>query len=171
MILNISKIKTEALLLFCRDLINSYHNTQDEIDFGVDENLIKEFDKISEDMLKNINGVCFSNEYYLQNRTHYRPKAILKAYDNLNSILTKNLNENQEFNPSMLYFSMLAVWFKELEKESKSKEYIYFLIYPYFNVYDKLLVNMKNDKFKKINIQMIEIAEKTILNYNNSNIV
>ena len=165
MILNISKIKTEALLLFCRDLISSYHNTQNEIDFGVDKDLIEEFDNISMDMLKNINNVCFKNEYYLQNRKHYRPKAILKAYDNLNNLLTKNLKQNQEFNPSMLYFSMLAVWFKELEKESKSKEYIYFLIYPYFNVYDKLLVNMKNENFKKINIQMIEIAEKTIFQF------
>lgn len=153
MIINISKIKTEALLLFCRDLINSYHNTENEIDFGLDKELIEEFDNISMDMLKNINTTCFKNEYYLQNRTHYRPKAILKAYDNLNNLLTKNLKKNQEFNPSMLYFSMLAVWFKELEKE-----YIYFLIYPYFNVYDKLLVNMKNLNFKKINIEMIEIA-------------
>lgn len=165
MILNISKIKTEALLLFCRDLINSYHDNQDQIDFGVDEDLIKEFDYISLDMLKNINGVCFKNEYYLQNRTHFRAKAILKAYNNLNTLLSKYINQNQQFNPSMLYFSMLAMWFKELDKESNSKEFIYFLIYPYFNVYDKLLVNMKNEEFKKINIEMIEIAERVIFDF------
>jgi hypothetical protein len=62
----------------------------------------------------------------------------------------------------MLYFSLLAVWFKELDKESKSKKYIYFTIYPYGNVYDKLLLNIKDESFKKLNISMIEIAEKII---------
>jgi len=57
---------------------------------------------------------------------------------------------------------MLAVWFKELDKESKSKEYIYFTIYPYANVYDKLLVNIKDEKFKRLNIEMIELAEKVV---------
>ena len=38
----------------------------------------------------------------------------------INNEISKNLKQNEEFNPSMLYFSLLAVWFKELNKESKS---------------------------------------------------
>ena len=65
----------------------------------------------------------------------------------------------------MLYFSLLALWFKELNKESRSKEYIYFILYPYSNVYDKLLVEMKNKEFKALNIKMIELAEKIIYKF------
>ena len=65
----------------------------------------------------------------------------------------------------MLYFSLLALWFKELNKESKSKEYIYFILYPYSNVYDKLLVEIKDKEFKLLNIKMIELAEKVIYNF------
>ena len=66
----------------------------------------------------------------------------------------------------MLYFSMLATWFAELQKESKSKQYIYFIIYPYANVYDKLLVNIKDQAFKNMNIEMINIAEKIVIGLN-----
>jgi hypothetical protein len=58
------------------------------------------------------------------------------------------------------------MWFKELGKESKSKEYIYFLLYPYSITYDKLLLNIKDEKFKVLNIKMIDIAERVILKYN-----
>jgi hypothetical protein len=65
----------------------------------------------------------------------------------------------------MLYFSLLAVWFKELNKESRSKEYIYFILYPYANVYDKLLVEIKNKEFKVLNIKMLELAEEIIYKF------
>ena len=65
----------------------------------------------------------------------------------------------------MLYFSLLAVWFKELNKESKSKEYIYFTIFTYGKVYDEFLVNIKDENFKKINISMILLAEKIIYKF------
>lgn len=171
MILNISKIKTEALLLFCRDLINSYQDQKSTVDYGLDNELSKEFDEIANDMLKNINLVCQPNQYYLDNRNHFRPKAILKAYNEINKLLMNNLKENQEFNPSMLYFSMFAVWFKELDKEYASKEFIYFTLYPYFNVYDKLLVEMKNDNYKKINVEMVNIAEKIVFEFDKLSLV
>ncbi|MFW3328857.1 hypothetical protein ACN9JT_10410, partial [Aliarcobacter butzleri] len=94
----------------------------------------------------------------------------LNGYNFINNEISKNLKENETFNPSMLYFSLLALWFKELNKESTSKEYIYFILYPYFQVYDKFLVNMKDPEFKKLNIKMIELAEKVIYNFDKYNL-
>ena len=65
--------------------------------------------------------------------------------------MSKNLKENEEFNPSMLYFSMLALWFKELDKESRNKEFIYFTIYPYSQIYNKFLIKNKDIEYKNIN--------------------
>ncbi len=162
MILNLSKIKTESLLLFCKDLILSYKNTEDLSIKNIDKELMLEFDSICEDILEQIKSVTQDSSYYLENRKHYRIKAILEAYNFINSEISKALSQNQSFNPSMLYFSLLSLWFQELGYESKSKEYIYFILYPYTNVYDKLLVNIKDEDFKRLNIQMIELAESII---------
>ncbi len=170
MILNISKIKTEALLLFCRDLIISYKDKEEINSYGIDEDIIKSFENIGNDMLKQIINVTFPDSYYLQNKNHFRIKAILNSYNFINNEISKSLNENENFNPSMLYFSLLALWFKELNKESKSKEYIYFIIYPYGQVYDKLLINIKDKDFKELNIKMIELAEKIIQKLDNYNL-
>ena len=161
MILNLSKIKTEALLLFCKDLISSYKD-KDENLFDLNEDIDKYINDISNDMHKQMQNCTFPNEYYIKNKNHYKIKAVLEAYNFINKDLTKELERNKVFNPAMLYFSLLAVWFKELDKESRSKEYIYFTIYPYSNVYDKLLVNVKNEEFKALNISMIELAEKVV---------
>lgn len=161
MILNLSKIKTEALLLFCKDLILSYKD-KEEISFDIDKDISKYIDEISNDMYKQLNNCTFPNEYYLKNSKHYRIKAVLEAYNFINKELTKEFKDVKLFNPAMLYFSLLAVWFKELDKESRSKEYIYFTIYPYTTVYDKLLINIKDNKFKMLNISMLELAERII---------
>ena len=165
MILNLSKIKTESLLLFCRDLILSYKDKDDIEKYVMDKDIIEKFNNIGNDMLKQISNVTLPQSYYIQNRKHYRIKAILDGYNFINNEISKNLKQNEEFNPSMLYFSLLALWFKELNKESKSKEYIYFILYPYSNVYDKLLVEIKDKEFKLLNIKMIELAEKVIYNF------
>jgi len=162
MILNVSKIKTESLLLFCKDLILSYKDKVDVNDYGMDKEIIEKFNNIGNDMLKQILNVTFTEKYYLQNRKHYRIKAVLDGYNFINNEISKSLKENEAFNPSMLYFSLLAVWFKELNKESRSKEYIFFLLYPYSQVYDKLLVEIKNKEFRTLNIRMIELAENII---------
>ncbi|AXH11238.1 hypothetical protein ABIV_0199 [Halarcobacter bivalviorum] len=166
--MNLSKIKTEALLLFCKDLILSYKDNKDNF-FDIDKELVDYINSISDEILKQINNVTFPTEHYINNKKHYRINAVLKAYDFINNTLTKEFEKIEEskrvFNPSMLYFSMLAVWFKELDKESRSKEYIYFTIYPYANVYDKLLINIKDETFKKINILMLELAEALIYKY------
>lgn len=165
MILNLSKIKTESLLLFCKDLILSYKDGRDLEKYIMDKEIISKFNNIGNDMLKQISNVTFPQNYYLANRKHYRIKAILDGYNFINNEISKNLKENEEFNPSMLYFSLLALWFKELNKESKSKEYIYFIIYPYANVYDNLLIEIKGKEFRKLNIKMIELAEKVIYEF------
>ena len=169
MILNVSKIKTESLLLFCKDLIISYKDRVDVNDYGMDKEVIEKFNNIGNDMLKQILNVTFPQNYYLQNRKHYRIKAILDGYNFINDEISKNLKENEAFNPSMLYFSLLAVWFKELNKESRSKEYIYFLLYPYSQVYDKLLIEIKNKEFRALNIKMIELAENVIYKFDKYN--
>jgi len=171
MILNLSKIKTESLLLFCKDLILSYKDKEDVQTYGVDKDVITKFNSIGDDMLKQISKLTYSNEYYMSNRKHYKVKAILDAYNFINAEISKALEKEQSFNPSMLYFSLLAVWFKELNKEPRSKEYIYFTIYPYSNVYDEFLVGIKNDEFKKLNIAMIEIAEKIIYRFDSYSFV
>lgn len=168
MILNLSKIKTESLLLFCKDLIESYKD-KDEIIFDVNEEINSYINQISNDMHKQMTYCTFPNDYYLKNRNHYKIKAVLDGYNFINKEVSKELSNGKLFNPAMLYFSMLAVWFKELDKESKSKEYIYFTIYPYANVYDKLLLNIKDEKFKALNIAMIEVAERVVFKLNKIN--
>ncbi|AXX88724.1 hypothetical protein CKA55_10135 [Arcobacter suis] len=165
MILNLSKIKTESLLLFCKDLILSYKDKKEIEKYVMDKEIIEKFNNIGSDMLKQISNVTYPQNYYLENRKHYRVKVVLDGYNFINNEISKNLKQNEEFNPSMLYFSLLALWFKELNKESKSKEYIYFILYPYSNVYDKLLVEIKDKDFKILNIKMIELAEKVIYNF------
>lgn len=166
MILNLSKIKTEALLLFCKDLINSYINEKNN-DFNIEDETFKYINNISNEMLKELTNTTYPNEYYLKNAKNYRIKAVLDSYNIINKEISKNLEKSKNFNPSMLFFSLLALWFKELNKESRSKEYIYFIIYPYTSVYDKLLVNIKNDEFKKMNVEMIELADKVIIKLEN----
>ena len=166
MILNLSKIKTESLLLFCKDLILSYKDKDEITISGMDKELIDKFNKVSEVMLKEINRATFPSDYYMKNRKHYRIKAVLDGYNFINKEISKSLEEKKAFNPSMLYFSLLALWFKELNKESRSKEYIFFSIYTYNNVYDELLVKVKNNQFKKMNISMIEVAEEVIYKLN-----
>lgn len=165
MILNISKIKTEALLLFCRDLIDSYKTS--EIFIGADKTLEDEFKSINDDMYKQINNLIEEPNYYIKNRSSFRIKAILNSYNYINKTISKILKPNERFNPSMLYFSLLALWFNELNKESNSKEYIFFILYPYSNIYDKFLIKIENSEYKKTNIKMIEIAEEIVRKYDN----
>ncbi|TLS72514.1 hypothetical protein FE243_03685 [Aliarcobacter thereius] len=165
MILNISKIKTEALLLFCRDLINSYKDSKSNL--GLDDLLEEEFKTINSDIYKQLNNLLQDSSFYIKNQNSFRVKAILKSYNFINRSISKSLQKDESFNPSMLLFSLLALWFKELNKEADSKEYIYFILYPYSNVYDKFLLKIKNSDFRNMNIKMIDIAEKTIENYEN----
>ena len=165
MILNLSKIKTESLLLFCRDLILSYKDKDDIEKYVMDKDIIEKFNNIGNDMLKQISNVTLPSNYYIQNRKHYRIKAILDGYNFINNEISKSLKQNEEFNPSMLYFSLLALWFKELNKESTSKEFIFFTLYPYSFIYDKFLIKMSDVEYKIMNIKMIELSEIIVSKY------
>lgn len=164
MILNLSKIKTEALLLFCKDLILSYKDKEEKL-FNVDDEIDEYINSVSSDFLKQINNVTFESSHYINNRNHYRIKAVLNAYNFINREISDVFKDGTTFNPSMLFLSLLAVWFKELDKERTSKEFIYFTLFPYANLYDKLLVNIKDENFKAINIMMLEVAERVIYKY------
>ncbi len=151
--------------MFCKDLISSYRDKSD-VFFGVDPFVRDYINNVSDEIYKQLENCTFPNDYYLKNIKHYRIKAVLNAYNFINSEVSKNLEDGEEkgklFNPTMLYFSLLAVWFKELDKESKSKQYLFFTIYPYSKIYDKLLLNIQDKNFKLLNIAMIELAEKII---------
>jgi len=165
MVINSSKIKTEALLLLCRDIITSYEDNKNE-NFSINKDIKEYMTEVSSDILKELNKVIRDNAFYIDNRaTSYRVASILKAYNYISSELSKEFKEGAEFNPTMLYIALLSMWFKELDKESKAKEYIYFLLYPYSKIYDKLLLNIEDEKFKIMNIKMLEIAERVILKY------
>ena len=165
MIVNTSKVKTEALLLFSRDLIDSYINNSDVI-FKLDTDL-KEFVELRTSQLqKAINVAVQPIDYYLRNRNVSRILMILKSYEYINKNISKHLKNNTKFNPSMLCFSLLSTWFAEMGKEQGSKEFLYFSIYPYSEIYDKLLLNSKNEEYKRLNIAMLNIAEDTIFKLN-----
>ena len=162
MILNISKIKTEAVLLFCRDLIQAYSKSDENI-FSINKELeLYVYDTVTQ-LEKAINQVVHQQQHYLDNRQNFRIKSVLKSYDYINSTISEYLSKGQKFNPAMLCFSLLTTWFAELRYESNSKEFIYFTIYPYGNFYDKLLLNLNNDEYKALNISMIKIAEDAMI--------
>ena len=169
MIINLSSVKTEALLLFCRDLIEAYENNTDNIyDISADT---KEFVSSNIKYLKKaINVVLQDNSYYIKNSKVTRIKIILAYYNQINNSINTYFTKNNEFNPSMLCFSLLATWFKEFEHAKNSKEYIYFTLYPYGEIFDILIVKQDNIEYKNLNINMIQIAENTMTKLNNKGI-
>ncbi|PKN15691.1 MAG: hypothetical protein CVU67_00055 [Deltaproteobacteria bacterium HGW-Deltaproteobacteria-24] len=166
MILNTSKIKTEALLLFCKDIILSYQDANDDL-FDINVELKEFIQNNTQEILRELQKATKPYDFYLTKRDNTYVKAVLRSYEYLNQMLNQQLENGKAFNPSMLCFSLLASWFAELQKESRSKEYIYFILYPYALVYDKLLLNVGNQEFKALNIAMITVAEKVVLGLDN----
>ncbi len=162
MILNLSKIKTEALLLFCRDLINAYSQSDNNI-FNIDHEIKLYIKDIVRQLNKEINNVVYPQQYYIDNSKNTRIKATIKAYEYINKTISTHLSNGQYFNPAMLCFALLTTWFAELRYECQSKTFIYFTIFPYSNIYDKLLLNLKDNAYKTLNIHMIQIAENTMI--------
>jgi hypothetical protein len=156
-------LKSEALLLFCRDLLNSYNNSEKSV-FSVDKRLELLIQKHTDNIIKGINTILQSNEYYLRNIKVSRIKMILHYYETINQSINKSLKKDSYFDPCMLSFAMLATWFKEYGFEKKAKEFILFSIYPYGEIYDGLLVKNVNEKYKKLNIEMVKLSEKMMDN-------
>ena len=165
MIINSSKVKTEALLLFCRDLINSYKDNADEI-FDVSKDITEFIENRIAQLNKAINTTVQSIDYYIRNKRVSRIALILKTYEFINKSITKVLSKNTRFNPAMLCFTLLSTWFAELGNEIKSKEFLYFTIYPYGEIYDKLLLDVDNIEYKTLNISMLNMSEKIIFQLN-----
>ena len=162
MVINLSSVKTEALLLFCRDLIEAYENNSSQI-YNVDKDT-KEFIALNiNDLKRAINVVLQKNEYYIKNARVTRIRIILNYYNQINKLITNKLEKNTQFNPSMLCFSLLATWFKELEHQEKSKEFLYFTLYPYGEIFDALIIKKKDKEYKNLNIKMIEISEYAMI--------
>jgi hypothetical protein len=158
MIIDMSSVKTEALLLFCRDLIASYKND--------DEDSVTIHNHIN-DLNKALNVVLQENEYYITHINVSRIKIIVSFYNMINNTINEHLLNKNRFNPSMLCFSLLATWFKELEHQGDSKEYLYFNLYPYGDIFDICIVNNSDTEYKLLNISMIQIAEDVMITLNN----
>ena len=167
MIINLKAVKTEALLLFCRDLIESYENNKERI-FDTTKELEEFIKEHIENLKKGINAVLQPNDYYIRNIRVSRIKIIMRYYNFINKQISKALENDARFNPAMLCFAMLATWFKELENAKNSKEFIFFDIYPYGYIYDALLVDIKDIEYKKLNIFMVQIAEDIMIKLNNA---
>jgi len=165
MIINSSKVKSEALLLLCRELIESYKNADDEI-FNISPD-IKEFvDDQTFKLLKAMNVSIQDNDYYLRNAKVSRISIILKTYEYINKNLSKHLKQGDKFNPAMLCFALLSTWFAELGNGTNDKEYLYFTLYPYSEIYDKLLLNINDIEYKNLNLSMLSLAENTVFKLN-----
>ncbi|NQY22186.1 MAG: hypothetical protein HRT40_12950, partial [Campylobacteraceae bacterium] len=66
MIINLSKIKTEALLLICKDLINSYIN-EVNTHYKINDDLNAYINNLSKEFLVQVTNSTYPNEYYLKN--------------------------------------------------------------------------------------------------------
>jgi len=161
MIINPLKIKSEAILLFCRDLISSYKDSSDDM-FQIDPKIKAYIDEQIEQLTKAININCQPIDYYTRNQKVTRIQYIIRSYQFINKNITKKLQNGSPFNPSMLCFALLSTWFAELSIGEEDKEFIYFCLYPYSEVYDTLLLHTKNSEYKSLNISMLQLAEDTI---------
>ena len=111
MIIDTVSLKTEALLLFSRDLIATY-NKEDGNQYGIfeaDETLTFFIQKHIADLTKGINAILQPNEYYLRNMRVSRIRLIIKFYNQINKMVSNHLKIDPRFNPSMLLFSMLSL--------------------------------------------------------------
>lgn len=165
MIINSSKVKSEALLLFCRELILSYEKN-DDILFDISKDITIFIDEQTKQLHKAINVVVQPNDYYMRNRRVSRISIILKTNDFINKNISKKFKSGDVFNPAMLCFALLCTWFAELSITQNDKEFLYFNIYPYSEIYDKLLLNISDTKYKQLNLSMLQIAEETIKQLN-----
>jgi hypothetical protein len=161
MIINPLKIKSEAILLFCRDIIENYKDTKNTL-FSVDPKVEQYVEQQIDQLYKAINVTCQPIDYYVRNKQVSRIQYIIRSYDYIGKHISKKLDNNTPFNPSMLCFALLCSWFAELSVSQDDKEFLFFSVYPYSEFYDSLLLHSTNPEYKALNISMLQIAEETI---------
>jgi len=161
MIINSSKVKSEALLLFCRELILSYEKGDANL-FDISQEIKSYIDEQTKQLQKAINVAIQPNDYYMRNLRVTRIAIIVRTYESINKNISKELKNGDVFNPAMLCFALLSTWFAELSVTEDDKEFLYFNIYPYSEIYDKLLLHLDDLQYKQLNIKMLQIAENTI---------
>ena len=166
MILNLSDIKTEALLLLCRDIIEAYGKDSDI--FSLDKEIIDKIKIVVDDISKQLNKVLRPNSYYADNKQLSKVTFTLKAYNMLNNTLSTKFKNDQLFDPFMLCISMIHTWFIELQRENKNKKYIFFLLYTYTDIFD-MIVSIKDKKYQKLSLEMMNIAESVAIDLENYN--
>ena len=166
MILNLSDIKTEALLLLCRDIIEAYGKDSDI--FSLDKEIIDKIKIVVDDISKQLNKVLRPNSYYTDNQQLSKVTFTLKAYNMLNNTLSTKFKNDQLFDPFMLCISMIHTWFIELQRENKNKKYIFFLLYTYTDIFD-MIVSIKDKKYQKLSLEMMNIAESVAIDLENYN--
>ncbi len=153
-------------MLFCRELINSYQNSDENI-FNISDSIKIFVDEQTEHLHKAINVSIQPKDYYIRNIRVSRIAIILKTYDHINANISKKLKQGDKFNPAMLCFALLSTWFAELSINEDDKEFLYFTLYPYSEIYDKLLLNLEDINYKNLNLNMLSIAEDTIFKLHN----
>jgi len=165
-ILNLSDIKTEALLLLCRDIIEAYGKDSDI--FSLDKEIIDKIKIVVDDISKQLNKVLRPNSYYADNKQLSKVTFTLKAYNMLNNTLSTKFKNDQLFDPFMLCISMIHTWFIELQRINKNKKYIFFLLYTYTDIFD-MIVSIKDKKYQKLSLEMMNIAESVAIDLENYN--
>ena len=165
MIVNIYEAKTEALLFMCREIILFYRD-KDTNSFNISANIKKYIYQEIETILKGINAIIQPKQYYIQNQKFVRIRYIIQYVNFLEQQLSKMLKKNEVFNPSILVVSLLTTWFKEFEIVD-NKVYVFFKIYPYWEFFDKIFIEIKDKDFKQISYKMLDISERLLLKYKN----
>jgi len=165
MIVNIYEAKTEALLFMCREIILFYRD-KDTNSFNISANIKKYIYQEIETILKGINAIIQPKQYYIQNQKFVRMRYIIQYVNFLEQQLSIMLKKNEVFNPSILVVSLLTTWFKEFEIVD-NKVYVFFKIYPYWEFFDKIFIEIKDKRFKQISYKMLDISERLLLKYKN----
>lgn len=164
MIINISDIKTEALLIFCRDIFASYKDSS--LLLEIEPELWGYFQEQNEILLSEINAIIQPNSFYIKGSMAYKNRAIIKYYQHLNNITSSFFKTEQPFNPMLFVISLLTYWFVEYGYEKKSKKYLFFHLFPFVELYDKFLYSVNDTNYKIINITTIDISQKIIEKFN-----
>lgn len=115
MILNTSKIKTEALLLFCKDIILSYQEANQDL-FDINSEVKEFIQKNTQEILRELNKVTKPNDFYWAKREHAYVKAVLRSYEYLNKTLNQQLEKGKPLTLRCFVFHFLHLGLPSYKK-------------------------------------------------------